>query len=438
MPPDAYRELLAASNMKQRIRKLLEYTWADRLSYAVVGHAQPARVRPGILRQGRRRSCRREADRAASTRARSTRSRASSGLPESVATRYPTTDTFSLRRPRRSSTSATRTTRWTCWCGGTTNEVAPADLAARVGLEADDVEAAYGEIERKRVATEYLHAPAVLRRSHGLTVCGIAGIVRPRAGNRSPRRRSCRMARAIRHRGPDGYGLALDAGAGLVSTRLAIVDLPCGWQPLPRTTTATCSSTTARSTTTSSFAKSSRGAGETFATTSDTEVVLRLLEREGLDALDRFNGQFAFAWWQPARAPAHARARPLRSPPAALLRCSDDGTLVFGSEAKALFASGEVERPPRSRRHRRRLHALGRRGRRAPPSRASSSCRRAACSSGSEGGSSSSGGGGCPSTGSAAERRTADLRALWSTASGCAFAPTCPSAPTSPAASTRA
>ena len=32
-----YRELLAATNMKQRVRKLLEYTWADRLDYAVVG-----------------------------------------------------------------------------------------------------------------------------------------------------------------------------------------------------------------------------------------------------------------------------------------------------------------------------------------------------------------------------------------------------------------
>ena len=37
MPPEAYRELLAATNMKQRVRKLLEYTWADRLGYAVIG-----------------------------------------------------------------------------------------------------------------------------------------------------------------------------------------------------------------------------------------------------------------------------------------------------------------------------------------------------------------------------------------------------------------
>ena len=39
------------------------------------------------------------------------------------------------------------------------------------------------------------------------------------------------MVAAIRHRGPDGFGLALDAGAGLVSARLAIFDLPRGWQP---------------------------------------------------------------------------------------------------------------------------------------------------------------------------------------------------------------
>jgi NAD+ synthase len=45
---------------------------------------------------------------------------------------------------------------------GHDNEVAPADLASRVGLESAEIEAAYREIERKRVATEYLHAPAVL------------------------------------------------------------------------------------------------------------------------------------------------------------------------------------------------------------------------------------------------------------------------------------
>ena len=37
---------------------------------------------------------------------------------------------------------------------------------------------------------------------------------------------------ALRHRGPDGFGLAVGSGAGFVSTRLAIVDICGGWQPI--------------------------------------------------------------------------------------------------------------------------------------------------------------------------------------------------------------
>jgi len=85
--------------------------------------------------------------------------------------------------------------------------------------------------------------------------------------------------------------------------------------------------------------------GETFRTTSDTEVVLRLLEREGTGALDRLNGQFALAWWQPGpRRLTLVRdrfgVRPLH------YALKDDGTLIFGSEAKAIFASGEVKPEP--------------------------------------------------------------------------------------------
>jgi asparagine synthase (glutamine-hydrolysing) len=153
------------------------------------------------------------------------------------------------------------------------------------------------------------------------------------------------MARAIRHRGPDGYGLALDAGAGLVSTRLAIVDLPCGWQPLATEDNGDLLVYNGEVYNHIELRNDLAARGEAFETSSDTEVVLRLLEREGLSALDRFNGQFAFAWWQPARRRLtlvrdRFGVRPLHY---ALL---DDGTLVFGSEAKALFASGEVSARP--------------------------------------------------------------------------------------------
>ena len=63
-------------------------------------------------------------------------------------------------------------------------------------------------------------------------MCGIAGIVRPDREAQVEEAALLRMARAIRHRGPDGFGLAFDPGAGFVSTRLAIVDLAGGWQPM--------------------------------------------------------------------------------------------------------------------------------------------------------------------------------------------------------------
>ena len=185
-------------------------------------------------------------------------------------------------------------------------------------------------------------------------MCGIAGIVRP--GPKPPVEECSllRMARAVRHRGPDGFGLALDHGAGFVSTRLAIVDLPRGWQPLEsgwRQGGAPPPFSTPRGGSLLVYngevynhpelRDDLRRRGERFETESDTEVVLRLLEHDGLDALHRLNGQFALAWW-------HAEARRLvlvrdrfgvRPLYHALL---GDGTLVFASEAKALFASGEV------------------------------------------------------------------------------------------------
>jgi NAD+ synthase len=161
MPPGAYRELLAASNMKQRTRKLIEYTWADRLSYAVAGTPNLLEYDQGFFVKG--------GDGLADIKpiahlfkgqvyalAREL------GLPESVATRYPTTDTFSLPHTQEEFFFGHPYERMDLLMWGHDGGVAPAELAPRVSLEADEVEAAYREIDRKRVATEYLHAPAVL------------------------------------------------------------------------------------------------------------------------------------------------------------------------------------------------------------------------------------------------------------------------------------
>jgi asparagine synthase (glutamine-hydrolysing) len=176
-------------------------------------------------------------------------------------------------------------------------------------------------------------------------MCGLAGIVRADSSEHVDELALRRMAGAIRHRGPDGFGLALDSGAGLVSTRLAIFDLPRGWQPFESSPGGSILVYNGEVYNHPELREQLRARGDRFATTCDTEVVLRLLERDGVAALDRLNGQFAFAWWQPeTRRLTLVRdrfgVRPLYY---ALL---EDGTLVFGSEAKALFASGEVTATP--------------------------------------------------------------------------------------------
>jgi NAD+ synthase len=161
MPPDAYRELLAATNMKQRVRKLLEYTWADRLGYVVVGTPNLLEYDQGFfvkggdgladikpiahLYKGQVYALAREL-----------------GLPEPIAARVPTTDTFSLPQTQEEFYFGHPYERMDLLLWGHEHDVDPAELSPRVGLVAEEVRAAYREIERRRVATEYLHAPAVL------------------------------------------------------------------------------------------------------------------------------------------------------------------------------------------------------------------------------------------------------------------------------------
>jgi asparagine synthase (glutamine-hydrolysing) len=176
-------------------------------------------------------------------------------------------------------------------------------------------------------------------------VCGIAGIVRPDGARPVEEIALRRMARAIRHRGPDGFGLALGHSAGFASSRLAIFDIQHGWQPMQSADGGTLIVYNGEVFNHPELRAELARDGIATETTSDTEVVLRLLERDGLAALDKLNGQFAFAWWEPGpRRLTLVRDRfgihPLHW---SLL---GDGTLVFGSEAKALFASGEVSAEP--------------------------------------------------------------------------------------------
>ncbi len=161
MPPDAYRELIAATNMKQRVRKLLEYTWADRLGYAVIGTPNLLEFDQGFFVKG--------GDGLADVKpiARLLKGQVYElarelGLPEAIATRTPTTDTFSLPQTQEEFYFGHSWELMDELLRGHDAGVPAATLAGEIELSADEVEAAYSEIARRRVATHYLHAAAVV------------------------------------------------------------------------------------------------------------------------------------------------------------------------------------------------------------------------------------------------------------------------------------
>lgn len=175
-------------------------------------------------------------------------------------------------------------------------------------------------------------------------MCGIGGLVRADVGARVDESCLRRMAGALHHRGPDGFGLAIGPGSGFVSTRLAIFDIPGGWQPMA-TERGDLIVYNGEVYNHPELREELARDGVATRTMSDTEVVLLMLERSGLASLNRLNGQFAFAWWQPEeRRLTLVRdrfgVRPL------YYALTHDGSIAFASEAKGLFASGEIDAEP--------------------------------------------------------------------------------------------
>jgi NAD+ synthase len=161
MPADAYQELVSATNMKQRVRKLFEYTWADRLGYAVIGTPNLLEYDQGFFVKG--------GDGLADVKpiARLYKSQVymlarELALPEAIATRPPTTETFSMPQSQEEFYFGHPYERMDLLIWGYAQGIEAAELSARIGLEPEDVAIAYREIERRRIATEYLHAPPIV------------------------------------------------------------------------------------------------------------------------------------------------------------------------------------------------------------------------------------------------------------------------------------
>jgi len=175
-------------------------------------------------------------------------------------------------------------------------------------------------------------------------MCGIAGFTFESAAAADERRTRfgpslARMTAALRHRGPDAQrGLLLD-GVALGHARLAIVDLAGGAQPMRDPETGMTVVFNGEIFNHRELREELAGRYR-FRTRSDTEVLLASLVLRGEAALHTLNGQFAFAAWDPrTRALLLARDRAGICP---LYFARTAGGLAFASEAKALFAGGQV------------------------------------------------------------------------------------------------
>ncbi len=172
-------------------------------------------------------------------------------------------------------------------------------------------------------------------------MCGIAGLAYAEPTRVPDPEPLARMARAVRHRGPDGEGFHRAEGIGLAVRRLAIVAPEDGDQPVANedgTLILTCNGEIYNA---PELRRELESRGHRFRTGSDVEVVLHLYEERGDDCLHELRGMFALAVWDaPRRRLLLARDRlGIKSLNWARTR---DG-LAFGSEGKAIVAGGALE-----------------------------------------------------------------------------------------------
>jgi asparagine synthase (glutamine-hydrolysing) len=172
-------------------------------------------------------------------------------------------------------------------------------------------------------------------------MCGIAGVIDP---DGSPVERAWlgEMVGQLRHRGPDGSGVFHDAGVGLCHTRLSILDLAGGHQPMSNQDRSLWITFNGEIFNHLELREELEQKGHRFATRSDTEVLLHLYQEEGVDCVTHLNGQWAFAIWD--RRQQHTFLSRDRFGVRPLFYSLADRKLVFASEIKALFAHPGVPR----------------------------------------------------------------------------------------------
>lgn len=173
-------------------------------------------------------------------------------------------------------------------------------------------------------------------------MCGIAGIFHMDGATPDDGNALEAMQRSLVHRGPDGHGSFVRGSVRLTMRRLSIIDVEGGVQPINNETDTVHVVLNGEIYNFQRLRETLEAHGHRFRTHSDTETIVHAYEEWGDAFVDRLDGMFALAVWDESRQRLLlARDRAGIKP---LYFATAGSTLVFGSELKAVLASGYVGR----------------------------------------------------------------------------------------------
>jgi NAD+ synthase len=158
---ETYRQIVAATNFKQRTRKMLEYYHADRLDYAVAGTPNRLEFDLGFFVKN--------GDGAADVKPIAGLYKtqvyalaAALGIPDAIRARTPTTDTYPLAQDQEEFYFSLPYQQMDLALYARTNGYPPESLAATIDISVEEAARVYADIDAKRRVAETLHLPALL------------------------------------------------------------------------------------------------------------------------------------------------------------------------------------------------------------------------------------------------------------------------------------
>jgi len=161
LPLEAYQQIVAATNFKQRVRKMMEYYHADRLRYAVIGTPNRLEYDQGFFVKN--------GDGAADVKpiAHLYKTQVYQlaeylGIPEVIRRRDPTTDTYSLEQSQEEFFFSLPYDQLDLCLYARDHDVPCEEAAQRTGLTAEQVRRVYNDIDAKRKVAHYLHSSPLL------------------------------------------------------------------------------------------------------------------------------------------------------------------------------------------------------------------------------------------------------------------------------------